>query len=49
MSKMEEEFYFVRCTVADMKNLYVNKQDVELIAISLVLSLDCKLNWNFSL
>ena len=25
MSKTEEEFYFVRCTVADMKNLYVSK------------------------
>ena len=24
MSKTEEEFHFVRCTVADMKNLYVS-------------------------
>ena len=25
VSKREEEFYSVRCTVADMKNLYVSK------------------------
>ena len=25
MSKREEEFYSVRCTVADMKNLYVSE------------------------
>ena len=28
MSKTEEEFYSVRCTVADMKNLYESLDEV---------------------